>query len=201
MVRTRTLRPNDRQIERARATLDQGVRAVKTWWRSVDAPKRAGRAIDLTAESAETPQPDGLSNGAADALVAYVTEELDRMRRDVDEHDVELLQALQRLAASYERIVERLESDRQERRMVAEAVLRLERRLASGEVGSGSAGELPSGERVTGGWVSPAPQPDSPPSAVEPATTIEEAIAASNEGTNGFEHTTEVIIDPVSERS
>src|SRR5919198_5049664 len=125
MVRNGISGPSDRPVERAKATFDQGVRAVKTWWRSREQQRRPATAIDLTTPSPE-PQPDG----SGDALIAQVSEKLEHIRRDVDGHDVELLHALQRLATSYERVVAQLENDRRERRMLAEAVLRLERRLS-----------------------------------------------------------------------
>jgi hypothetical protein len=186
MVRNKIPGPSDRPVERARATVDQGIRAVKTWWRSRDVPNRFGGGIDLTTEPHD-PQPS-FSNGTGDAVVGYVTEELDRMRRDVEHNDVELLQALQRLAASYERVVERLESDRLERRMLAEAVLRLERRLSVGEPAGGSVGELSSSDRVTGGWVTPVPEPDSRPHPVDPA---------SDKGTNGVDPINELFADHI----
>jgi hypothetical protein len=197
MVRSAIPGPSDHPVERARATFDQGIRAVKTWWRSRDVPVRPGGGIDLTTEPHDS-QPSS-SNGTGDAVVAHVTEELDRMRRDVERNDVELLQALQRLAASYERVVERLESDRRERRMLAEAVLRLERRISQGELASGSAGELSSGERVTGGWVMPVPEPDSPPHAAESATTLD--ASASEKGANGVDPIHELFADHISDSS
>lgn len=163
--------PGGRPIDRARAALDQGARAVKTWWRSIDAPERPGAALDLTTEAPSTPHPNGSSSGVGDGFHASVVDELDRLRRDLGARDAELLHALQRLAESYERIAERLENDSRERQMLTEAVLRLERRLPAVEVRSGPTRELPTGERVIGGRVSaPEAQPDLPPPEVSPAS-------------------------------
>ena len=199
MVRSAFPGPSDRPVERVRATLDQGVRAVKTWWRAREAarpsPRPYGVEVDLTTES---PRHDTSDDSTRDAVARYVTEEFDRMRREVDEHDVELLQALQRLASSYERVVERLETDRRERRLLAEAVLRLERRLSLLEPPDKPFTELPRGARVTGGWVSPATASNQTANAEgKPATSGDEG---ADPNTKPVDPIAELVGDPVSER-
>jgi hypothetical protein len=202
MMRSANSRLSERPAERVRATFDQGVRAVKTWWRSVETPKlpnHANNDIDLTTEPPD-PQPSAATASPSnDVLFSYVTEELDRIRRDVDEHNLELLHALERLAASYERVADRLESDRRERRMLAEAVLRLERRLEPVEPASSSLAELSSGDRVTGGWVTPTHDTSSPSTAAESATATG-AEASSGDGANGVDPIDELFGDPVPDR-
>ncbi len=187
MVRSGNSLPGDRPIERARTTFDQGVRAVKTWWRARETPKQPASTVPL-ATDAHVPSASSLSNGTGDAVVAQVSAELERFRRDVDGHDIELLHALERLAGSYERVVVQLESDRRERRMLAEAVLRLERRL--------SAAELSTGERVTGGWVGPETEPLPPD---EPADEMLQSSAPERE--EELDRINELFGHPVSERS
>jgi hypothetical protein len=160
MAPTREPGPGDRPVDRARAAIDRGARGLKAWWRSIDAPAEPGAAIDLTADAEHRSQAVELADHAGDDFRASVAEELDRLRREVGARDGELLHALQRLAQSFERVADRLESDARERQLLSEAVLRLERRLPPAEGPNGSAGELPKGERVIGGRVSPpAPEP------------------------------------------
>lgn len=158
MAPTREPGPGDRPIDRARAAIDRGARGLKAWWRSIDAPAEAGAAIDLTTDAEHPSQAVELADQVGDEFRASVAEELDRLRREVGARDAELLHALQRLAQSFERVADRLESDARDRQLLSEAVLRLERRLPPAE-GPNGPGELPKGERVIGGKVSPpAPQ-------------------------------------------
>ncbi len=199
MVRSAFPGPSDRPVERVRATLDQGVRAVKTWWRARETAHLVSRPhhvdVDLTSES---PRHDTSEDGTRDTVARYVTEEFDRMRREVDEHDVELLQALKRLASSYERVVERLETDRRERRLLAEAVLRLERRLSVLEPPAKPFTELPRGERVTGGWVSSGG--DAGQAANADDTTATSGDTSSDPDHKPVDPIEELFGDPVSER-
>jgi hypothetical protein len=199
MVRNGTSGPSDRSVERAKATFDQGVRAVKTWWRSREEQRRPLPAVDPITEPPEPPAEDRV-----DALVAQVSQELEQVRHDVDGHDVELLHALERLATSYERVVQRLDEDRRERRMLAEAVLRLERRLS--EPGRSNA-EPTNGERITGGWVTPIPEGDLLPHAVAPDRAIEPEAALDrrdddhrDDDRSEVDRISELFGDPVPER-
>jgi hypothetical protein len=157
MAPTREPGPGDRPIDRARAAIDRGARGLKAWWRSIDAPAEPGAAIDLTTDAANPSAAVELAHQGGDDFRASVAEELDRLRREVGARDAELLHALQRLAQSFERVADRLESDARDRQLLSEAVLRLERRLPPAEGPDGAAGELPKGERVIGGKVSPPP--------------------------------------------
>ncbi|HEY7134171.1 MAG TPA: hypothetical protein VIB48_03820 [Acidimicrobiia bacterium] len=156
MVPTREPGPGDRPIDRARAAIDRGARGLKAWWRSVDAPAPPVDAVDLTADDGNLSRAVELAAPVDDDFRAQVTEELARLRREVGARDAELLHALQRLATSFERVAERMESDARERQLLSEAVLRLERRLPPADHEAGPVGELPKGERVIGGRVTPA---------------------------------------------
>ncbi len=111
------------------------------------------------AAAAGTPSPV-----PADAPVAASPPELEQLRDEIRGRDTDLVDALQRVAASYDRMAEQLEHDRRVQALLAEALVRIDRRLAGIEAGRPPTGreigrakreELPRGPRVIGGSIAP----------------------------------------------
>lgn len=96
-----------------------------------------------------------------DALTEAIGGELGRLRGEMRGRDADLVQALHQVAASYDRVAARLDDERRVQELLAEALVRIDRRLATIE-GKGidgkptpPPGELPRSQRVIGGSIAP----------------------------------------------
>jgi hypothetical protein len=91
-----------------------------------------------------------------DALTDAIGGELGRLRGEIRGRDADLVHALQQVAASYDRVAARLDDERRVQELLAEALVRIDRRLATIEGrGNSSQVELPRGPRVIGGSIEP----------------------------------------------
>jgi hypothetical protein len=91
-----------------------------------------------------------------DALTEAIGGELGRLRAEMRGRDADLVQALQSVAASYDRVAARLDEERRVQSLLAEALVRIDRRLAAIEGGARpEREELPRGPRVIGGSIAP----------------------------------------------
>jgi hypothetical protein len=66
-----------------------------------------------------------------DALTEAIGGELGRLRGEMRGRDADLVQALQQVAASYDRVAARLDDERRVQGLLAEALVRIDRRLAT----------------------------------------------------------------------
>lgn len=123
---------------------------MKAWRRpragEADA-ETGGPTIDLTM--------DGERSTSVDALAECLSGELGRLRGEIDERDGDLVRALERVADSYEHVATQLEDNRRVQCLLAEGLVRLERRLAAIERGRPARELSPSGQRVIGGTITP----------------------------------------------
>jgi hypothetical protein len=90
-----------------------------------------------------------------DALTEAIGGELGRLRGEMRGRDADLVQALHQVAASYDRVADRLDENRRVQDLLAEALVRIDRRLARLEGGPIALDELPRGPRVIGGSINP----------------------------------------------
>ena len=115
--------------------------------RTVSAPIAASNPAAAPA----VPVPDRV-----DALTEAIGGELGRLRGEMRGRDADLVQALHQVAASYDRVVARLDDDRRVQSLLAEALVRIDRRLAAIEgTGRTPRDELPRAQRVIGGSIAP----------------------------------------------
>jgi hypothetical protein len=101
-----------------------------------------------------------------DALTEAIGGELGRLRGEMRGRDADLVKALQQVAESYDRVAARLDDERRVQALLAEALVRIDRRLASIE-GSRAANPAIEGagtppredttrsQRVIGGSIAP----------------------------------------------
>jgi hypothetical protein len=90
-----------------------------------------------------------------DALTEAIGGELGRLRGEIRARDADLVQALQQVAASYDRVAARLDDERRVQELLAEALVRIDRRLATIEgTARPSQAELRA-QRVIGGSIAP----------------------------------------------
>lgn len=66
-----------------------------------------------------------------DALTEAIGGELGRLRGEMRGRDADLVQALQQVAESYDRVAARLDDERRVQTLLAEALVRIDRRLAT----------------------------------------------------------------------
>lgn len=89
---------------------------------------------------------------------------LGELAQDQRSRDDDLVHALEHVAASYEKIADRLSDERRVQVLLAEALVRIEHRLAALDAPSRGP-ELPRGPRVVGGSIAPG---DDPPRIAKP---------------------------------
>ena len=137
---------------------------------STRAPARTVTAAPSSAP-ASTPTQTAASPATAplpasdriDALTQAIGGELGRPRGEVRGRDADLVDALQRVAASYDRMADQLDHARKVQALLAEALIRIDRRLAAieggreggREVARPKREELPRAPRVIGGSIAP----------------------------------------------
>jgi hypothetical protein len=91
-----------------------------------------------------------------DALTEAIGGELGRLRGEMRGRDADLVQALHQVAESYDRVAARLDDERRVQELLAEALVRIDRRLAAMGGTAGSArDELARAQRVIGGSIAP----------------------------------------------
>lgn len=91
-------------------------------------------------------------------LTETLRSQLGALAQDQASRDTDLVHALEHVAASYERIADRLADERRVQVLLAEALVRIEHRLTA--LDSPSRGpELPRGPRVVGGSIAPSGDP------------------------------------------
>jgi hypothetical protein len=170
----RRRKKEQRAAEQAAAEAAAGAPAGR---RTVAAPVAGGpppaatpNAAGAPAEPAAALQPTVPDR--VDALTEAIGGELGRLRGEMRGRDADLVQALQQVAASYDRVAAKLDDERRVQVLLAEALVRIDRRLAAIEgsrtpaPGEGaqleSAGttpgtkdDLPRPQRVIGGSISP----------------------------------------------
>ncbi len=106
--------------------------------RAVSAPVASGSPNPGPETAAAPPNPGvpatappPLPPDRVDALTEAIGGELGRLRGEIRGRDTDLVQALQQVAASYDRVAARLDDERRVQTLLAEALVRIDRRLAS----------------------------------------------------------------------
>ena len=123
------------------------------------APSPATPVLPAALAAKSLPEADRI-----DALTKVISGELGQLRGEIRGRDADLVDALQRVAASYDRMADQLEHDRRVQALLAEALVRIDRRIGGIETGRDATGreigrpkreELPRGPRVIGGSIAP----------------------------------------------
>ncbi len=102
------------------------------------------------AKSPAVPVPDRI-----DALTQAIGGELGRLRGEIRGRDAELVDALLRVGASYDRMADQLDRDRRVKALLAEALVRIDRRLAAIEGRRIGRDDPARAQRVIGGSIAP----------------------------------------------
>jgi hypothetical protein len=113
-------------------------------------PAPAPASAPAVAAAPAVPVPDRI-----DALTEAIGGELGRLRGEIRARDTDLVQALHRLAASYDRVADRLDHDRRVQALLAEGLVRIDRRLSAIDGRRSPRDELPHTQRVIGGSIAP----------------------------------------------
>jgi hypothetical protein len=130
-----------RKREREQAEKDQAAAeaaeaaALPSGRRTVSAPAASGTPPAGTPTGTPTsaaPVPTApLMPDRVDALTEAIGGELGRLRGEMRGRDADLVQALQQVAESYDRVAARLDDERRVQTLLADALVRIDRRLAS----------------------------------------------------------------------
>jgi len=119
-------------------------------------PAPQSPAAPLASAGGESVAPAASMPDRVDALTEAIGGELGRLRGEIRGRDADLVQALQQVAASYDRVAARLDDERRVQELLAEALIRIDRRLAAIEGTNRPArDELPRSPRVIGGSIAP----------------------------------------------
>ena len=139
------------------------------------APGPGASAPATTPASAVPTMPDRV-----DALTEAIGGELGRLRGEMRGRDADLVQALQQVAESYDRVAARLDDERRVQTLLAEALVRIDRRLATIE-GQGIERQGIERQGIEGqGSAAPAVEAPADPAALEgPSTTAPAADGAT----------------------
>jgi hypothetical protein len=89
------------------------------------------------------------------ALTEAIGGELGRLRGEVRARDADLVRALERIADSYDRLAHQVADHRRVNGLLAEALVRIERRLVALEQERPAREQLPGPPRVIGGSITP----------------------------------------------
>jgi hypothetical protein len=133
-----------------------GVRVMGRRRRARAEAERAA-AVPAAAVPPVTPAEDPRAPEWMEALTAALGGELGRLRGEVRARDADLVAALERIADSYDRLADQVADHRRVNALLAEALVRIDRRLAALESGRSGRESLPgpAAPRVIGGSITP----------------------------------------------
>ncbi len=128
-------RKRARKLEaEAEAAAAAAAAAAPTGRRAVSAPVASDAPAPGPGASAPATTPASVvptMPDRVDALTEAIGGELGRLRGEMRGRDADLVQALQQVAESYDRVAARLDDERRVQALLAEALVRIDRRLAS----------------------------------------------------------------------